>query len=235
MSFRNFSSVGVVKAVVTRGNGGFEQLAEHLSLGLINKGHEVFVYNSSKHPYKEKQWNGVNIIHCSDPEKTLGTFGQFIYDFNCILDSRKRMFDSILNLGYTSSSVWMRLFSKKVKVLTNMDGMEWKRSKYSNKVKFFLKHAERWAVKRSNVLVADSIAIQKYLNEKYKVNSEFIAYGAEIFDRPDETVLNQFDIKPLGYNMLIARMEPENNLEKIIFQIFQKFKIQNHLLLMFQL
>jgi hypothetical protein len=33
--------------------GGFEQFAEYLSVGLVNKGHEVFVYNSHNHPFKK--------------------------------------------------------------------------------------------------------------------------------------------------------------------------------------
>ena len=32
--------------------GGFEQFAEYLSVGLVNKGHEVFVCNSHNHSYK---------------------------------------------------------------------------------------------------------------------------------------------------------------------------------------
>ena len=121
--------------------GGFEQFAQYLSKEFTSKGHEVYVYNSSAHPYKEKVWNGVNIIHCKDPEDKIGTAGQFIYDLNCILDSRKREFDIILQLGYTSSSVWNWLFSKKPVIITNMDGLEWKRSKYSKLVQRFLFYA----------------------------------------------------------------------------------------------
>src|SRR3954469_21645145 len=107
--------------------GGFEQLAQYLSLGLKEMGHEVYVYNSSKHPYQEKEWKGIHIVHRFDPEKRIGTVGQFLYDFSCIIHTRKEHFDVILNLGYTSSSVWMRFFPVKSKVITNMDGLEWKR------------------------------------------------------------------------------------------------------------
>ena len=86
--------------------GGFEQFAQYLSLGLVQRGHDVYVYNSSNHPYKETEWNDVQIIHCKDPEPKLGTFGQFIYDLNCINDSRNRSFDVLLHLGYTSDSIW---------------------------------------------------------------------------------------------------------------------------------
>jgi glycosyltransferase involved in cell wall biosynthesis len=196
--------------------GGFEQCAEYLALGLVKRGFEVIVYNSHNHPYQEKQWNGVQIIHCYDPEVKLGTAGQFIYDFNCILDVRKRNCDVVLQLGYTSSSIWGLLMPKKVVVTTNMDGLEWKRTKYSEKVKKFLRYAESLGVKYSDHLISDSIGIQDYLKDKYKVDSTYIAYGATIFEKPDVDVLNDYDLIPNQYDMLIARLEPENSIEIIL-------------------
>src|SRR5690606_25316653 len=123
--------------------GGFEQFAEYLSLGLVQKGHDVTVYNSHTHPYQEPTWNGVKIIHCKDPEDKIGTAGQFIYDLNCIRDARKRDYDIILQLGYTSSSIWGWLMPRRKSIVTtNMDGLEWKRTKYSKKVQKFLLFAE---------------------------------------------------------------------------------------------
>lgn len=196
--------------------GGFEQLAQFLADGLSERGHQVIVYNSHNHPYREKTWNKVQIVHRYDPEKSIGTAGQFVYDLNCILHARKESFDIILNLGYTSSSVWMWLFPDKAILITNMDGMEWKRSKYSGMVQRFLKVAERLAVKGSDLLVADSVFISEYLSGKYKVRPAFVAYGAQLFADPDVSVLSRFGLKPYGYNMLVARMEPENNIELIL-------------------
>jgi hypothetical protein len=48
--------------------GGFEQLAEYLSVGLLEKSFEVYVYNTHNHSYQEKTWNGVHIVHCFNPE-----------------------------------------------------------------------------------------------------------------------------------------------------------------------
>ena len=109
--------------------GGFEQLAQYLSEYLVSKQHEVWVFSSSAHPYKEKWWNGVHIIHCNDPEKTMGTTGQFIYDLNCVIQIRKLKPDIVLQLGYTSSSIWHWLIPPQSVLITNMDGLEWKRSK----------------------------------------------------------------------------------------------------------
>lgn len=196
--------------------GGFEQCAEYLAAGLVKKGHRVWVYNSHNHEYQEKEWNGVEIIHCYDPEHKLGTPGQFIYDLNCINDARKRNYDVLLQLGYTSNSIWYRRWPKYCSNVVNMDGLEWKRSKYSRQAQKFLKVAEKWAAQNGDVLVADSIGIQQYLKDTYDKDSFFIAYGAEIFDNPRASVLSKYGMQPFGYDMLIARMEPENNIEMII-------------------
>lgn len=197
-------------------HGGFEQFAEYFSVHMAAKGHKVYVYNSHGHPYQEKIYQGVHILHQQDPEDKLGTFGQFIYDLNCIKDARKLDFDVILQLGYTSSSIWGWYLPKKPVVITNMDGLEWKRSKYSKPVRGFLKIAERLAVNTSDYLISDSVGIQKYLKEKHGSPSEYIPYGADLFLEPEEHVILEYGQKPFGYNMLIARLEPENNIEVIL-------------------
>ena len=210
-------SIGIIG---TRGipnhYGGFEQVAQYLSVGLLAKGHSVTVYNSNHHPYKQKEWKGVQIIHCYDAEISIGTAGQFIYDLNCIRNARKQNFDVILFLGYTSSSVWGKFFPKNTIVISNMDGMEWKRSKYSALVQKFLLYAERLAVKYSDYLIADSTAVQNYLEEKYDIKCSYIPYGAEISESPDEQMLKIFGLVKFNYYMLMARMEPENNIDMIL-------------------
>lgn len=196
--------------------GGFEQFAEHLALGLKEKGASVWVYCSANHPYKGPTWNGINLIHCMDPEDRMSAAGQFIYDFQCIRDSRARNFDIIYQLGYTSSSVWFRLLPEGPTIVTNMDGLEWKRSKYSRLVRKFLKYAEKLAVQSSDVLIADSQAIQKYLLDKYQAVSDFVPYGAVVFENPDENVIMKEYLKPWEYYLLIARMQKDNHVEEII-------------------
>lgn len=197
-------------------HGGFEQFADFFAVYLAKKGVDVYVYNSSLHPYKESNYKGVNIITCKDPEDKLGTPGQFLYDLNCILDARKRNFDIVLQLGYTSSTIWWWLMPKRAKIVTNMDGLEWKRTKYSKKVQNFLKYAEKLGAIHSDHLISDSLGIQTYLKKKYNKDSTYIAYGANVFETPDETILKKHNIHKENYSMLIARFEPENNLEMIL-------------------
>ena len=197
-------------------HGGFEQFAEWFAPYLADRGHEVYVYCSHNHPYQQKDFGGARLVHCYDPEYKLGTAGQFIYDLNCLLDARKRNFDILLQLGYTSSSVWYPLLPKKTLIATNMDGLEWKRSKYHPLVRRFLAKAEAWAVKSSDYLISDNTAIEAYLKDTYGVRSTYIPYGAEIFEKPDAKVLGQYSVSAGTYDLVVARMEPENNIETIL-------------------
>ncbi len=196
--------------------GGFEQFAEYLSHGLSQRGHEVYVYNSSRHPYQEREWNGVNIIHCKDPEHRLGTFGQFLYDLHCINDARQRDFDVLLHLGYTSDSIWHWRWPKQTVNIVNVDGMEWMRSKYNKPTRRFLKFAESLAARHADVLVADSPQMQDHFRQCYRKEPAYIPYGAEVFKKIDHSILSSYSLSPQQYYLLVARIEPENNVEMIL-------------------
>jgi glycosyltransferase involved in cell wall biosynthesis len=196
--------------------GGFEHISEYVSAGLVQRGHSVSVYNSHNHPYQQTTWNGVDIVHCYDPEYVMGAAGQFVYDFNCIMDARRKKYDVVLLMGYTSSSVWGLLYPSKSTIITNMDGLEWRRSKYSKKVQAFLKYAEKLAVKYSDYYISDSIAIKSYLGEKYAIDSKYIPYGADVLADEERTEIPlNANVNP-DYFLLMARMEPENNIETIL-------------------
>jgi glycosyltransferase involved in cell wall biosynthesis len=196
--------------------GGFEQFAEHLSPGLIQKGHDVYVYCPHNHAYREDLYKSVKLLHIHNPESYTGTFGMFIYDLLCILDARKRKFDLIYQLGYTSSSVWWRLMPRDSLVVTNMDGLEWKRSKYNRAVKRFLRYAEKLAIQKSHHLVADSKGIQGYIGHTYRRKSTYLPYGAEVFNKPDPSGLAKYGVIPFRYNLVISRLVPENSIEIIL-------------------
>jgi len=196
--------------------GGFEHISEYVSAGLVNRGHSVTVYNSHNHPYQANTWNGVDIRHCYDPEYLIGTPGQFVYDMNCLLDARKQKFDVVLIMGYTSSSVWGWMYPQKSTIITNMDGMEWKRSKYSKPVQNFLKYAEKLAVQYSQYYVSDSRVIKSYLADKYNIDSCYIPYGAEVYTEQEREQISSAEALEEDYFLLMARMEPENNIETIL-------------------
>ena len=96
-----------------------------------------------------------------------------------------------------------------------MDGLEWKRAKWS----FFVKKATKWfervAVVKSPFLISDNKGIQDYFKKKYNVESSMIPYAAEeVF--PDSSCIKEYNVAPFSYFLIIARLEPENNIETIL-------------------
>lgn len=198
--------------------GGFEQFAEYISVGLAKRGHEVVVYSPHFHPYKENIYNGVHIKHIQSPETWMGSsVGSFFYDFASLKDALKNEnFDIIYEAGYTSivpAYIWFNVKSiKKPIFVTNMDGLEYKRTKFNPWVQKFIFWEERMAVKHSHHLIADNMGIHDYYKEKYGKESKFLAYGADIHQNYHTRYLNDYHLSPNEYYLLVARLEPENNI-----------------------
>lgn len=112
------------------------------------------------------------------------------------------------------------------KVFLNPDGHEWLRSKWPWIVKKYWKYSERLMVKRSDLIICDSLNIEKYIKEeysKYNPKTTYIAYGADITKSTladdDEKVVGwykKFNVKPNNYYLVVGRFVPENNFETII-------------------
>ncbi len=202
--------------------GGFEQFAEYISVGLAQRGHEVTVYSPHYHPYQGNEYKGVKIKHIYSPELWMGgSVGSFFYDYACLKDAlKKENFDIIYEAGYTSIiPAYIRFNVKNIKrpiFTTNMDGLEYKRTKFNKWVQKFVFWEERMAVKHSHYLIADNMGIKDYYKEKYCKESKFLAYGANIYDNYSENYLKEYGLKAGEYLLLVARLEPENNINMAI-------------------
>ena len=144
--------------------GGFEQCAEYLSIGLVEKEHQVTVYSPDFHPYKDEFYKGVRIIRKASPKSFFGNSAtNFIYDYLCFKDAVRKDFDIILELGLITSSLSIIFCNHKKKmIVTNLDGLEWKRSKWNKIVQKITKKLEKYGVKHSDYLIADNVGIQDY-------------------------------------------------------------------------
>jgi len=124
-----------------------------------------------------------------------------------------------------------RSFQKQIHKLggvfyVNPDGHEWLRAKWPLPVRKYWKYSEQHMVKHADLLVCDSKNIEKYIRSsyaKYKPNTTFIAYGAEIrrskLADNDEKFLNwlkEKNLKSKEYYLVVGRFVPENNYETMI-------------------
>lgn len=108
------------------------------------------------------------------------------------------------------------------KVFLNPDGHEWMRAKWSALVKKYWKYSEKVMVKGADLIVCDSVNIEKYIRATYGVNNTtYIAYGAETRksecnEQKYEAWLNEKGLKRGEYYLIVGRFVPENNYETMI-------------------
>jgi len=197
--------------------GGLEEFAENVSVRLVQRGHEVIVYSPSFHPYTGSEFKGVKIVRKWSPEKQIGAAANFIYDYLSLRDSLIKDCDAVLVCGYAAAAIWYYVLPiKKTLLITNIDGLEWKRAKWSRTVQKLFLWFESIALRKSDVIIADNPGIADYLLENFQLPSVGIAYGADIVINPDESILSKFGLKKYDYNVIIGRLEPENNIEVIL-------------------
>lgn len=211
--------------------GGFEQFAEYLGVGLVSRGHEVTVYNSSNHIYNKSSYKGINLIFKYCPEDKIGAFANFYYDWICSYDAYKKDYDIVYHAGYQSAAPAIKYFSSKSKSvwITNMDGIEWKRDKWSKPVKLLTKIMEKIAIKYSDYLISDNIGIQEYYFNTHKVKSFLLEYGANVPEKIDNKILNKYNLVDYEYSLIIARLEPENSVD-VILQGYSRSGTKNPIL-----
>jgi glycosyltransferase involved in cell wall biosynthesis len=96
------------------------------------------------------------------------------------------------------------------------DGKGWQRSKWGRLQRGYYKWSERISARLANWLVADSPSMQLYYEEEYGAGSSYIPYGSRVGNEPDVRILNEFGLRPGGYHLAVARLEPENNVDLLI-------------------
>lgn len=107
-----------------------------------------------------------------------------------------------------------RYFYKKIhklggKIYLNPDGHEWMRAKWPAPVRKYWKISEKMMVKYSDLVICDSINIEKYIHKCYdgkgihgrNPRTTFIAYGADLtlskLTDDDEKLVNWYKDKGL--------------------------------------
>ena len=188
--------------------GGFETLVDNL-VNESTREDDLTVYCSSKtYDKKLKVYNGAKLTYI--PFKANGP-QSIIYDITSLSHALFKRPDVVLILGVSGCFFlpFFRFFSK-AKVVTNIDGLEWRREKWGKWPKRFLKYSEKLAVKYSDIVIADNQGIADYVDEEYGVKSAVIAYGG------DHAVGTDMVISDDGFALALCRIEPENNVEMIL-------------------
>ena len=154
--------------------GGFETLAEYLSIYLVNKGHDVTVFCSGLK--KSSNYKGVNLQYIPlKPNNFQGVF----YDFFSLLISSITC-DKIIMLGSPAGPFLNFIPGLKKKVIFNYGGLDFKRNKWNTIIQKFIAYGKKNAIKFSEKVIADNQGIYDFIIQNYNIDKDklhFIAYG----------------------------------------------------------
>ena len=215
------SQVPEVLILGTRGipaaHGGFETFAERFARYLAGRGWRVSVYCQRevarvRSRISSQVWDGIELITVevglTGPAATLA------FDAICAHDAARRG-GVCLVLGYNGAAFLPYLRARGGRILTNMDGIEWRRPKWSLAIRAYFYVSEWIAAWSSHRRVADHPAIADHLaGRRPRRAIATIPYGG---DPPPADISSP----PLGleagrYLVSIARIEPDNNILTIV-------------------
>jgi glycosyltransferase involved in cell wall biosynthesis len=210
-SLRILGSRGIPAA-----HGGFETFAERLALYLVQRGWRVIVYCQEKGtgPAVEDTWQGVHRVRIQVPHRD--PFGTVVFDWRSIAHA-VRHDDLCLTLGYNTAVFCARLRLNGLRNLINMDGVEWKRSKWSRTAKGWFYLNDWFGCWIGNHLIADNPEIETLLSTRVRTSKiTMIPYGADQLVHVPSEPLERFGVAPGQYLTLVARPEPENSVLPLV-------------------
>lgn len=218
-------------AGIPAGYGGFETLTEHLVEELSAEA-DISVYCTTKQYSREQRqasYKGARLIYL--PFNANG-IQSILYDCISILHALLYA-DVLLVLGVSGGCIlpFVRWFTTR-KIITSIDGIEWKRNKWSKPARWLLWASEWLAVRFSHANIADNESIQDYTAMRYRSLSNIIEYGADHI-RPVEPATEDYASWPFlakPYAIKVCRIEPENNIGMVL-EAFARLDVHNLVLI----
>ncbi|MFW7363541.1 beta 1-4 rhamnosyltransferase Cps2T [Vagococcus fluvialis] len=220
--------------------GGFETFVEKLTEYNQDQNIQFHIAcmkeNSEKSNIVEKEfiYNGAKCFNIDVPN--IGPAKAIYYDiksleFSISKAKKNNDIEPIFYILACRIGPFIYKFKKQIekiggKLYVNPDGHEWLREKWSYPVRKYWKLSEKLMVKHSDLLVCDSLNIEKYIlseYRKYKPKTKYIAYGTDLkksqLNIDSDDVKKWFmekKIKENHYFLIVGRFVPENNYETII-------------------
>ncbi len=200
---------------------GFETVVDQLGRRLVERAYPVTVYNRTAYyrpDERPKQYLGMRVVYL--PTIMHKAFETIVHStlamLHCILHPGDIVY--LCGVGNALLAVPLRLAGRKV--IINVDGIDFKRSKWRGFAKMWLQWSERWAVRHTDCVIADNIAPVNHYKTHYGHTPEHIAYGTSELPPGDpqteHAVLEQWGLQPGRYILFVSRLSPENRVDDLI-------------------
>jgi glycosyltransferase involved in cell wall biosynthesis len=196
--------------------GGFETCVEEIGTRLAARGHDVVVYcRSTTQPTDRlRTYAGMRLVHLPAVRhralETISHTGLSVAHLMTAPTDVAFLFNS------ANSPFLPLLRGRGVPVATHVDGLEWKRAKWTGLGKRYYRLAEQLSVRWSDALIADARGIAEYYREEFDAPTVQIAYGTREVASHAVDRIGELGLTRGGYHLVVARFEPENHVDTIV-------------------
>lgn len=206
---------------------GFETAVTEIGARLADRGHDVSVY--CRHGYgdpSEPMHRGMKKIYL--PQLKIRVGETLSHTCVSLLHAFANPPDVLLVMNPANGPLLILPRLRGTPVAVNVDGLEWRRGKWSRVGQRYLYWASWCCTKLASALIADSVGIQDIYRSMWNASSHYASYGADVEQSIRPEVVRDYGLEPDQYFLVVARLEPENNTELII-RAFEKTRTDKKL------
>jgi glycosyltransferase involved in cell wall biosynthesis len=194
---------------------GFETAVEEIGQRLVAQGHTVTVYCRIGKVEKLKSFLGMKLVYLpAVKSKTMETLSHTALSVLHMMFTRRHDVAFVFNAA--NSPLVPVIRAKRTAVAVHVDGLEWKRDKWSNTGKRYYRIAEELAVRHADALIADAAGIADYYDHEFGIDTELLSYGSKVIREPASDRLAELGLESGKYHLVVARFEPENHVDVIV-------------------
>lgn len=209
-------------------HGGFETVVAELAPRLTAGGSEVHCSaRTSDGSQPSISTSGVHLMHFpfTFPRTySIGKMFEVLYDSYFVIKAIfKLKCDVVYCLGVAGGLALLLTKFSRSRSAVNVDGLEWTRDKFGSVTRLFLRLSFLACCIGSDRIVLDNKALMNHVPERFRKKAVCITYGVSPIDcgrQRDQPLLvgtkEQTVLEKAGYWLVVARLEPENNIHRII-------------------
>ena len=205
--------------------GGVEIVVEELATRMVQKKHEVVVYNrkgknvqdknADEDKKKLKEYKGVKI-------KTIPTINKkgidaLLYSFFASIAVLFGKYDVIhYHAEGPCAMLWIpKIFRKRI--IVTIHGLDWQRSKWGGMATKYIKFGEKIAAKYADEIIVLSKGVQEYFKDTYNRDTIFVPNGVKkpVVKNPN-IIQKKYNLEKDSYILFLARIVPEKGLHYLI-------------------
>lgn len=203
--------------------GGVEIVVEELATRMVERGHEVTVYNRSGHHVSGREFDGEKLKEYKGIQlktvpainiKGIAAMTASLFASICTAFGR---YDVVhFHTEGPCATLWLpKLLGKRCVVTVH--GLDHQRSKWGKFARAYIMLGEKCAAKYADEVIVLSRSVQAYFKKKYGRETKLIPNGVTpVVPKEADLITHDFGLKKDSYILYLGRITPEKGIHYLI-------------------